>query len=139
MNDERFYGLADTVVDRAVADRAAAEDVDADTRLDRIIGQIVAHFPAFAPAIIAVSRHVIAAVDGVADPDGLSTCRCLPEPSVPAVPDWLTANPERAAVLERLARGLPQVSPKDRRLYDEMLSGLADVIEGMGNPNQSTD
>jgi hypothetical protein len=48
----------------------------ANRRLERIIRETAAHFPAMAPAIIAVSQHVILNVDGVAE--GLDVCECLP-------------------------------------------------------------
>jgi hypothetical protein len=47
----------------------------ANRRLERIIRETAAHFPAMAPAIIAVSQHVILNVDGVAE--GLDVCECL--------------------------------------------------------------
>jgi hypothetical protein len=47
----------------------------ADARLERIIRETAAHFGTMAPAIIAVSRHVVLNVDGVAE--GLDVCECL--------------------------------------------------------------
>lgn len=47
----------------------------ADARLERIIRETAAHFGTMGPAIIAVSRHVVLNVDGVAD--DYDECQCM--------------------------------------------------------------
>jgi hypothetical protein len=66
--------LEDTMTERQTPYAEEISDA-ADARTERIIRETAAHFGTMAPAIIAVSRHVILNVDGVAE--GLDVCECL--------------------------------------------------------------